>query len=266
MNPLEGIIRVTGKAVGYFPIPDMEEDFEVQPENLATALNGDTVKVVPLGTEKFMRKQAKVVEIVRRRKTAFVGTFEKADDTMGDGFVVPDDKRMYRDIFIPKGESQGAESGSKVQAEIKEWQDTSKSPHGSIIRIIGRAGEHNAEMEGIVYESGFEIGFPIPVEKEAEAWEKKFEKEDHLKGRKDFRETTTFTIDPLDAKDFDDAISVKKLDNGNSKSVSTLLMSRTSLLLSQSSITRHRSAALPYTWSTAQYRCSQKYSQTTSVL
>ncbi|MBX4200245.1 ribonuclease R [Candidatus Parcubacteria bacterium] len=214
MNPLEGVIRVTGKGIGYFPIPEMEEDFEVQPENLKTALNGDTVKVVPMGTERFSRKQAKVVEIVRRRKTAFVGTFEKADDTMGDGFVVPDDKRMYRDIFIPKGESQGAESGSKVQTELIKWEDPLKSPHGRVLRIIGRAGEHNAEMLGIVYESGFEVGFPPAVEKEAEAWKKKFEKEDHLKGRKDFRNTTTFTIDPVDAKDFDDAISIKILDNG----------------------------------------------------
>lgn len=211
-NILEGIIRVTGKGVGYFTITDHEDDLEVQPENLNAALNRDRVKVASLGKEIFGRKQAKVLEIVERHKTEFVGTLEK------DGrvsFLVPDDKRMYRDIFIPEGKDLGAKEGDKIQVKLTEWPDSAKSPKGEVVRVIGRAGEHNAEMLGIIYESGFEVEFSPAVEKEAEAWEERYKKEDKLKDRKDFSKTTTFTIDPADAKDFDDALSIKTLENGD---------------------------------------------------
>jgi ribonuclease R len=202
---LEGKIRVTGKGVGYFSIPDVEVDIEIQPENINTALNGDMVKIELLAKEIYGRKQGRVTEIINRRKTQFVGTYDK-------GFVIPDDKRMYRDIFV----ETGANDGDKVLSEILSWSDATKSPKGKILKVIGRAGEHNAEMEGLVYESGFEIDFPADVEREAEEWKQRFEEEDHLAdGRRDFRDTTTFTIDPVDAKDFDDAISIKKLESGD---------------------------------------------------
>ena len=209
-NTLEGMIRVTGKGVGYFSISEKEEDLEIQPENLSAALNRDRVKVAPLGKEVFGRKQAKVLEIVERHKIEFVGTLEKDGENF---FLVPDDKRMYRDIFVPLDFARGASDGDKVQVKIIDWSDPSKSPRGEVIRVIGKTGEHNAEMLGIVYESGFEVDFPAEVEKEADAWKKKYEKENKLKDRKDFRDTITFTIDPADAKDFDDAISIKTLEN-----------------------------------------------------
>ena len=211
-NPLEGTIRVTGKGVGYFPLLDGDEDLEIQPENLNAALNRDRVKVESLHKEILGRKQARVTEIIERHKTEFVGTLEEDD---GNFFLVPDDKRMYRDIFVPFDSAQGASEGDKVQVKITEWPVPSKSPKGEVIRIIGRAGEHNAEMLGIVYESGFEVDFPTEVEKEAQMWKEKYQKEDKLKNRKDFRETTTFTIDPLDAKDFDDALSFKILPSSD---------------------------------------------------
>ncbi len=206
-NPFIGTIRVTGKGVGYFPIPDSDEDFEIPPELINTALNRDTVRIEDLKRlSPYKRKLAKVAEIIERHKTEFVGTFDQ-------GFIIPDDKRMYRDIAV--ADPKGAKNGEKVQVRLSDWKDASKSPKGELIRVIGKAGEHNTEMLGIVYESGFEIDFPTEVEKEAKAWKKKFDAEDHLKGRKDFRKTTTFTIDPADAKDFDDAISIKKLENGD---------------------------------------------------
>ena len=211
-NLLEGTIRVTGKGVGYFPLPRGDEDLEIQPENLNAALNRDRVKVESLQKEILGRKQARVTEIIERHKTEFVCTLEKDDENF---FLVPDDKRMYRDIFVPFDSAQGASEGDKVQVKISEWPVPSKSPKGEVIRIIGRAGEHNAEMLGIVYESGFEVDFPTEVEKEAQMWKEKYQKEDKLKNRKDFRETTTFTIDPLDAKDFDDALSFKILPSSD---------------------------------------------------
>jgi ribonuclease R len=211
-SALEGMVRVTGKGVGYFPVPDSDEDLEIQPENIKTALNRDRIKIEILGKEILGRKQAKVLEIVERHKTEFVGTLEKAKEGF---FLVPDDKRMYRDIFVIEGKGADAKEGDKVQVKIVEWSDPLKSPKGEIIRVIGKAGEHNAEMLGIVYESGFEVDFPAEVEKEAGAWKEKYKKEDSLKDRKDFRDRTTFTIDPADAKDFDDALSFKKLENGD---------------------------------------------------
>lgn len=203
---------MTGKGVGYFTVAENEEDLEVQPDNLNAALNRDTVQVEVLDKLVLGRKQAKVVKIIERYKTEFVGTLEK--DASGL-FLIPDDKRMYRDIFVVEGATKGAVGGEKAQVRITEWNDSSKSPKGEVIRIIGEAGEHNAEMLGIVYESGFEVEFPPEVEKEAEAWKERYEKEDKLEDRRDFRDATTFTIDPADAKDFDDAISLKTLGNGD---------------------------------------------------
>ena len=209
-DQFEGTIHVTGKGVGYFPIPDLDEDFEIQPENLKSALNRDRVRIEPLGKESFGRKQAKVIDIVERHKTEFVGTLEK---TTSGFFLIPDDKNMYRDIFVPEDKIGKAKEGDKVQVKIVEWPDPAKSPKGEVIRVIGKAGEHNAEMLGIVYENGFEVEFPATVEEEAQAWKEKYKNEDKLKDRKDFRDRITFTIDPADAKDFDDALSFMALPN-----------------------------------------------------
>jgi ribonuclease R len=209
---LQNIVRITGKGVGYFPIPGEDEDYEIQPENLNQAFNGDEVIVEPLKGEIKGRRQARVVEIVNRKKTEFVGTIDRDGQNF---FVVPDDKRIYRDFLIEESGLMGGKHGDKVLVRLTEWPDPEKSPKGEIVRVIGHAGEHNAEMQAIVYDRGFDIDFPPEVETEAEAWKEKYEKEDKLKDRRDFRDVTTFTIDPADAKDFDDAISIKELPGGD---------------------------------------------------
>ncbi len=209
---LQGRIKTTSKGVGYFPVEDSDTDLEIQPENLSGALNGDEVEIQILEKEIRGRKQAKVIKVLERKKENFVGTLEKVDDGF---FLVPDDKRMYIDIFVPKDSAQNAKDGDKVQVHIKEWEDLSKSPKGEVLKVIGKTGENNAEMKAIVLERGFDVDFPPEVEREAEEWKEKYEAEDHLKNRTDFRDRTTFTIDPADAKDFDDAISVEFLPDGN---------------------------------------------------
>jgi len=213
---LIGTIKVTGKGVGYFDTLNKEVSYEVQPELMNAALNGDTVEIEILPHEVYGKKQGKVLKIIERKKMDFVGTLEApSESSNGDFFFVADDKRLYRDILIPLHDALNAKTGDKVQVKITEWNDPSKSPKGVVLRVIGKAGEHNAEMEGLVYDKGFEINFPADVESEATEWKNKFASEDHLKDRKDFTQTTTFTIDPADAKDFDDAISFKKLDSGD---------------------------------------------------
>lgn len=206
---LSGEISVNSRGVGYLEVEGQEEDIEIENHFLKTAMNGDTVEVVLLPKSKWDRQKGEVVKIVDRAKMRFVGTVKKN----GGFFVEPDDRRMYRDIFVPPAQTHNANEGDKVLVKIKEWTDQKKNPEGQILQIIGKRGEHNAEMESIVLESGFDINFPKEVEEEADkvAARERARMNDEAKLRRDFRGITTFTIDPFDAKDFDDALSLKEL-------------------------------------------------------
>ncbi len=217
-----GTITVSSRGIGFVDIDGFEEDIEIESQFLNTALHDDEVEVALLPPVKGERQRGKVVEITKRAKTQFVGTLDAGAPGKNDEFfLVPDDRRLYRDILVPKSKSMGAEVGNKVLVKMEDWTDPKKSPVGEVIRIIGKRGEHNTEMESIVLESGFEIGFPAEVERDAEevAAREKARFEDEIKLRKDFRQTFTCTIDPFDAKDFDDAISFKEL--GVEKGVKT---------------------------------------------
>ncbi|MBL7045214.1 MAG: ribonuclease R [Parcubacteria group bacterium] len=222
---IEGQITVSRRGVGYMPHEDFEEDIEVSSDYINTALNKDTVEVSLFPEIKGERRRGKVVKIIERAKTEFVGTTKKEDDVI---LLIPDDPKMYTKILIsPNDPLIGgienietpslASDGVKVLVKIEDWTDPKVKPEGKILEIIGRKGEHNVEMRSIVLGHGFESGFPEDVEKAAKEIEnRKTEilKEEESK-RKDFRSVTTVTIDPPDAKDFDDALSLKKLDNGN---------------------------------------------------
>lgn len=206
----EGPLIVTGRGVGYFKTPEREEDIEIQPIFINTALNGDTVQIEVLPEKEGEREQGKVLKILSRLKTKFVGVLEKTDEFF---FLKPDDKRMYRDIFIHSSKSMGAKDGDKVYAEIIGWKDPQKSPEGKIIKVLGLKGKHEVEMQAIVLERGIATDFPKNVVEEANKlkleYPGKFKEE--LSARKDLRKLTTFTIDPITAKDFDDAISIQSL-------------------------------------------------------
>lgn len=213
---IEGVINVNSKGVGFVENPDQKQgvDFEIAPETLHTALNRDTVEIMPLGQiSRFMRPLAEVTKIIKRNKMRFTGVLEEAKT----GFaLVPDDKRLYKDIFIPKEKSLHGKAGDKVYVEITEWTEKTGYPVGKIIEVIGRQGEHNAEMKAIVLERGLAYDYPEAVIREAETIGKK-EKEitsGERAKRRDFSSVPTFTIDPIDAKDFDDAISMKEMPGG----------------------------------------------------
>lgn len=215
-----GFISTTRKGAGYIDASprkgrkSIEPSIYVEEGTLNTALNGDSVEF--LTKEKMIRgvkqKIGEVVRVVSRVKDTFVGivSIEKEGTV-----VVPDDKKMYVNILIIPDEAKDLEKDLKVQVRLKPWIDPKKLPEGKIIRILGKKGINDVEMESIVLESGFEIGFSPIVEKEAKEIErtKGIILNTEIPKRRDMRDTPTFTIDPFDAKDFDDAISFKTLSD-----------------------------------------------------
>jgi len=186
----------------------------IEPQFLNTALHGDEVEVVLFPRAKGEHPSGEVVRVLKRAKTKFTGAVEKKKGS-GISFVSVDDKRMYVDIFLPPSETRKVKNGDKVFVEIKEWKDPKKNPEGKVLKVIGKKGDNDAEMKAIVLGKGFSVGFPPEVEKEAKRLAEKSKpipKKD-IAGRRDFRGVATFTIDPEDAKDFDDAISFRKISD-----------------------------------------------------
>lgn len=196
-----------------FIIPDdeFEKDVFVSARKLHNALHGDKVKVYIYAKKSGRKNEGEVVEIIQRLKTDFIGVIKISDRF---AFVSIDDKKMLQNIFVPLTDLAGAKNGQKVQVAITDWPDGAKNPIGKIINILGTQGENDTEMNAILAQYGFPLSFPPEVEKEANEIPEQITEED-VKDRRDFRQTTTFTIDPADAKDFDDAISFKTLENGN---------------------------------------------------
>lgn len=211
----EGLISTTARGVGYVPHPEMEEDLQVSAENANTALHGDKVRVEILPQRKGERRQARVLNVVKRARTTFVGTVVKEN---GAFTFEPDDHRIYIDFLIPSP-PKDLQEHDKVIVEWKGWDEPGKQPKADVREVLGKAGIHEVEMQAILFDKGIDRDFPERVLAEAEAIkegsEEDFKREIASGERRDFREIDTFTIDPDTAKDFDDALSYKKLDNGN---------------------------------------------------
>ncbi len=208
---LQGIISISSKGVGYVAIDGLEEDPEIDFKHLHTALHGDTVEVLLLPKGKG-RLQGEVTKILSRAKAGFVGIIEEEN---GIYFLKPDDPKMYTDILIPVKFLREAKVNQKAYVKIIAWKDSKKAPEGEVVKVFGVAGEHNAEMNAIVMEKGLDLELPKKVEEEAEKIKKMGLRPEDYKGRRDFRDAITFTIDPSDAKDFDDAISFKEVSGGD---------------------------------------------------
>jgi ribonuclease R len=209
-----GPLSVSGKGIGYIKDIHFAEDIEIDTPQLHTALQNDEVEVKILSTVRMGRKQGEVVRIIQRAKMEFVGLLE---EERGRFFLVPDDRKMYTDIAISKEnfeKTSGAKVGMKVLVKIISWKDGERNPQGEIVKVIGIKGKNNTEMESILIEKGFRIEYPDEVNKEAEFFEGHQEiPKEEIANRRDMRGTVTLTIDPIDAKDFDDAISFKELGN-----------------------------------------------------
>jgi ribonuclease R len=209
---IEGKVDLTNDGSAFIVTDDeFESDIFVAPRKLRNALNGDRVKVYVYAKSKGKHKEGEVIEILQRNKTEFTGIVKLSERF---AFFIPDDRKMMHDIFIPMNELNGAKNGIKAVAEITDWPADAKNPIGRIKHILGAQGENDTEMNAILAEYGFPLSFPADVEHEAEQIPDKIS-EQEIARRRDFRDVLTFTIDPFDAKDFDDAISFKYLDNGN---------------------------------------------------
>jgi len=206
-----GTLDITSNGNGYFISDDYEDDIFIPNNNLGKGLHQDIVKAYVYKIRSGKKMEADVVEILERAKTEFVGVLQKNKNF---GFVVPDNNKMYADIFISENKMNRAEHGDKVQAKIIDWPKNSKNPFGKITTVLGKPGDHNTEMHSILLEYDLPYEFELEVEKEAENLSIEITKEEISK-RRDMRKDLTFTIDPKDAKDFDDALSFTKLENGN---------------------------------------------------
>ena len=211
-NYHEGIVDITGRGNAYVVCDDLEEDVFIASSFLNKALHGDKVNVYVFPKRRGKKKiEGEITEIIERKRTTFVGVIEMQENY---GFVVASDFRMYKDIFIKKSEFGKAENGDKVLVEITEWLDRAESPTGKIIEVLGKPGDHDTEIHSILAEFGLPYSFPDEVEHFANKIDTSIT-EDEISKRRDMRKVLTFTIDPRDAKDFDDALSFQVLENGN---------------------------------------------------
>lgn len=188
-----------------------DEQIFVAERNSMHALNGDKVRVVVSAARKGQEPEAQVIEIIEAKEQQFVGTLKIEKNYAA---LITDSKFLAADIVLPRGRLKGGKNGDKAVARIVQWRDDEMNPRGEIIDILGAKGENNTEMHAILAEFGLPYKYPENVEKAAEKIQEGITKEEVAR-REDFRNVTTFTIDPRDAKDFDDALSIRRLSNGN---------------------------------------------------
>ena len=208
---ITGTVDMTRMGYGFVSSDDIEEDVFVTAKNLHTALHGDKVKVRLFARKKGLRPEGEVVEIIERWRTSFVGTVEVMPNF---AFLIPDNKNMPFDLFIPVSKLNDAKQGQKAVARVIDWDPKLKNPVAEIINVLGYPGLHETEMHAILTEFELPYQFSDEVIKDAEKIPAGISERD-ISTRRDFRKVPTFTIDPEDAQDFDDALSVRDTENGN---------------------------------------------------
>ena len=206
-----GIIDISQRGSGYVTVEGYEEDVFVASNNLNKALDGDEVELYIFKRRKRGKTEGEITGIIKRAKTEYVGVIQIHKSY---AFVVPDNPSMYVDIFVPISKTFKANDGDKVLVRLEEWSEKTDSPNGKIIKVFGKPGEHHTEIHAILAEYGLPHDFPKKVEQFANKLDTSITAEEIAK-RRDMRDVLTFTIDPKDAKDFDDALSFEVLENGN---------------------------------------------------
>ena len=206
-----GVMDITLSGNGFAIVDELEKDVFIPNHRLNKALHGDLVEVEIIKPRPGKNPEGEVVKILERAKIHFTGIVKMFNNY---AFIDPDDGRMYKEIFVAKEHLIGAEDGQKVLVEIYDWPQKVGSPLGKVIKVLGQPGEHEVEIHAILDQYDLPYEFDPEVEKAADQLPKEISKTE-IKKRRDMRGITTFTIDPVDAKDFDDALSIRKLDNGH---------------------------------------------------
>ncbi|MBL7932790.1 MAG: ribonuclease R [Bacteroidia bacterium] len=205
-----GTIDFTSQGTAFVVYSETEADVFIPARKTRDAFQGDLVKVQLDNKRSGKRKEGEVVDVIKRARTEFVGTI-KINPKFA--FVIADSNKIHVDFFIRINDTKGAQDGQKVLIKLKEWKANEQNPTATVLEVFGFPGQHKTEMHAIMAEYGLPEHFPDAVEYEAKKLPTQIT-DAEIKKRRDFRDITTFTIDPVDAKDFDDALSIQKLDNG----------------------------------------------------
>ncbi|MBI3136726.1 MAG: ribonuclease R [Bacteroidetes bacterium] len=210
-NFYTGVIDFTNRGTAYVITEELRDDIFIPARATNKALNGDKVSVRITSKSRDRKPEGEVVDILERKDRLFVGTLEVQQHM---AFLIPDDPKIDVDIFIPIGKLKDGKSGYKAVARLTDWPESAKNPFGEIVEVFGHPGSNDAEMKAILISNGIKFTFPDEVMEEANKISITLP-ENEISARRDFRKVLTFTIDPVDAKDFDDAISFEYLENGN---------------------------------------------------
>jgi ribonuclease R/exosome complex exonuclease DIS3/RRP44 len=205
-----GRVDMASRGSGYIISDDFEDDVYIASNNMNKALHGDEVEFYAYNRRNRGKIEGEITNIIKRAKSEYVGLIQIHKSY---AFVIPDGNKMYTDIFVPINKINKAEEGDKVLVSLEDWPEKADSPYGKVIKVLGKPGEHNTEIHAILAEYGLPLEFPHEVEDFANKIDTSITKEQIAK-RRDMRHDLTFTIDPKDAKDFDDALSFNVLDNG----------------------------------------------------
>ena len=206
-----GILDLTSRGSGYVICEDFEGDIFIASNNVNKALHNDEVELYVYKRRKRGKLEGEITQVIKRARTEYVGVIKIHKNY---AFVIADDTKMYKDIFVPINKINKAEEGDKVLVKLEDWPEKADSPYGRVIKVLGKPGEHDTEIHAILAEYGLPYEFPGAVEDYAKKLDTSITPQE-IKKRRDMRDVLTFTIDPKDAKDFVDAVSFKLLDNGN---------------------------------------------------
>ncbi|MEM6517239.1 MAG: RNB domain-containing ribonuclease [Bacteroidota bacterium] len=205
-----GVVDMAARGSGYIISDDFDEDIFITSNNMNKALHGDEVEFYAYKRRKRGKIEGEITNIIHRAKSEYVGVIQLHKNY---AFVVVDGTKMYTDVFVPINKTNKAEDGDKVLVRLEDWPEKADSPNGKVIKVLGKPGEHSTEIHAILADYGLPMEFPHDVEAYANNLDLSISKAEISK-RRDMRQDLTFTIDPKDAKDFDDALSFKILDNG----------------------------------------------------
>jgi ribonuclease R len=205
-----GILDLSSKGSGYIICEDFEDDVFIASNNINKALDGDEVEFYVYKRKNRGKFEGEITQILKRAKSQYVGVIQISKNY---AFVIADSTKMYKDIFVRINKINKAEDGDKVLVSLEDWPENADSPYGKVIQVLGKPGEHNTEIHSILAEYGLPYDFPNEVEDFADQLDTSIT-QNEIANRRDMREVLTFTIDPKDAKDFDDALSFQILDSG----------------------------------------------------